>query len=295
MENIEILVDQRAANGEGPAWDPQSQVLYWVDIVRATIFIYDPLQKTNKSIDLSNRFSSIGTLAPRKKGGLLFAPDRNIASLNLETLEVEILAELEKDLPDNRFNDGKCDPAGRFLVGSMAKKPDGTPVGSLYCMDPDHSVRKLRDGLIISNGMGWSPDHQLFYLADSLSRDVWVYDYDLSRGEIEHQRVAFRLPDGMGVADGLTVDRQGLVWLAIWDAACITRWDPHTGKMVEKHDFPALRTSSCIFGGRNMDELYVTSATTGLSDQDWKDFPYNGALMRKKMNVQGMETFSFAG
>ncbi len=295
MESIEILVDQKALNGEGPAWDAQAQVLYWVDIKRSTIFVFDPASNTNRSIDLSDQFSSIGTVAPRDKGGLLFAPDRKIATLDLDTLEIKIMAELEKDLPGNRFNDGKCDPYGRFLVGSMARQPDGKPVGSLYCVETDLTIRKLRDGLIISNGMGWSPDFQKFYLADSNSRDIWVYDYDLERGEIENQRVAFRLPDEPGVADGLTVDQEGLIWLAIWDGACITRWNPKNGKMVEKHDFPALRTTSCVFGGMNMDELYITSATIDLSDQDWRDFPHNGALMRKKLGVKGMETFSFMG
>ena len=295
LESVEILVDQQAINGEGPAWDAEKQVLYWVDIVRATIFIYDPASNTNRSIDLSDQFSSIGTVAPRKKGGLLFAPDRKIATLDLNTLEVKILAELEKDIPGNRFNDGKCDPYGRFLVGSMARQPDGQPVGSLYCVDTDLTVRKLRDGLIISNGMGWSPDFLQFYLADSNSRDIWVYDYDLERGEIAHQQVAFRLPDEPGVADGLTVDQEGLIWLAVWDGACITRWDPKSGKMVEKHVFPALRTSSCVFGGKNMDELYVSSAAYGLSNQDLIDFPHNGALMRKKLGVKGMQTFAFMG
>ena len=295
MDPIEILVDQKALNGEGPAWDAEKQVLYWVDIKRATIFVYDPVLQTNRSINLSDQFTSIGTVAPCKNGGLLFAPDRKIAALDLATLEIKILTELEKDMPGNRFNDGKCDPYGRFLVGSMARQPDGKPVGSLYCVETDLTIRKLRDGLIISNGMGWSPDFLQFYLADSDSRDIWVYDYDLERGEIENQRVAFHLADLPGVADGLTVDEEGLIWLAIWDGACITRWNPKNGKMVEKHDFPALRTTSCVFGGMNMDELYITSATIDLSDQDWKDYPYNGALMRKKLGVKGMETFAFMG
>ncbi len=240
-------------------------------------------------------FPASGRLHPVKKADYFLHRIEKLPHWILNTLEVKILAELEKDMPGNRFNDGKCDPHGRFLVGSMARQPDGKPVGSLYCVDTDLTIRKLRDGLIISNGMGWSPDFLQFYLADSDSRDIWVYDYDLERGEIENQRVAFHLADLPGVADGLTVDQEGLIWLAIWDGACITRWNPKNGKMVEKHDFPALRTTSCVFGGMNMDELYITSATIDLSDQDWKDYPYNGALMRKKLGVKGMETFSFMG
>ena len=295
MKSVEILVDQKALNGVGPVWDAQAQVLYWVDIVRATIFVFDPGTGQNRQIDLSGQFSTIGTLVTRKKGGLIFAPDNCIASLDPVTLSVRILAKPEVNIPGNRFNDGKCDPAGRFFVGSMAKKPDGTPSGSLYVMDSDLSVRKLRDGLIISNGMGWSPDSCLFYLADSFSRDVWVYDYDLERGEIDHKRVAFRLPDSIGVADGLTVDQEGMIWLAVWDEGCVMRWNPYKGKLLETIHFPAKRTTSCVFGGPEMDELYVTSATIDLLEKDWQDYPHNGALMRVKTGIKGMESFSFSG
>jgi sugar lactone lactonase YvrE len=295
MDSVEILVDEHALNGEGPVWDARAQELYWVDIVKAAIFIYNPASGLNRKIDLSGRFSSIGTLVLREQGGLIFAPDRSIAALDLETLSVQILAEPEKHLPGNRFNDGKCDPLGRFLVGSMAIQPDGRPGGSLYSLDTDLSLKKLRDGLVISNGMGWSPDGRRFYLADSFSRDIWVYDYDLQRGEIANERVAFRLPEGMGVADGLTVDQEGLLWLAVWDGACILRCDPYSGKLVQRLDFPARRTSCCVFGGQDLDELYVTSAAIGLQDEDWQEFPHNGALMRKKMPVKGLPSYTFQG
>lgn len=295
MNSVEILVDQKALNGEGPVWDSVAQVLYWVDIFRATIFIFDPKTGQNRHIDLSDQFSTIGTLVTRKKGGLILAPDNCIASLDLETLTIRILAEPEINLPGNRFNDGKCDPAGRFLVGSMAKKPDGAPIGSLYSLEPDLSVRKLRDGLIISNGMGWSPDYRRFYLADSASRDIWFYDYDLERGEIDHQQIAFTLPDGNGVADGLTVDQEGMVWLAVWDGGCVMRWDPYTGKLIKTIHFPAKRTTCCVFGGSQMDELYITSATIDLQEKDWQNYPQNGALMRIKPGIKGMESFSFSG
>ena len=295
MPAPEILVNCRPTNGEGPAWDVDAQLLYWVDIPNATIFAYDPHSGENRSFDLSDRFGCIGTLVPRKSGGILFTPERKIASFDLRSGQVEILAEVEADLPGNRFNDGKCDPAGRFLAGTMKNKPDGTPAGALYSMDKDHSVRKLRDGLHISNGLGWSPDYRLFYLADSASRDVWMYDYDLASGDISNQRVAFRLPEGAGVADGLTTDTEGMVWLALWDGAAVTRWNPRSGELLATYPFPAKRTTCPVFGGAEMDELYVTSASIDMSAADWAAYPYNGALMRLKTSVRGMPTFAFAG
>jgi sugar lactone lactonase YvrE len=292
--NPEILVDQKALTGEGPSWDARQQVLYWVDIPRATIYIYDPVTRQNDAIDLSNHFSSIGTVAPCAKGGLLFTPERKIAHYDFSSQRFSILAEVEFDLPGNRLNDGKCDPCGRFLAGTMQNKPDGTPTGSLYIMDTDTSVRKLVDGLVISNGLGWSPDYRTFYLADSFSKDLWAFDYDLEHGKISRQRTAFTLQDGDGVADGLTTDTDGMLWLALWDGACIQRWNPRMGELLATYPFPARRTSCPVFGGTNMNELYVTSAAIGLEEADWLAYPHNGALMRLKTEFTGMPSFPFA-
>ncbi len=291
----EILVNERALTGESPSWDMENHLLYWVDIPNAKIFVYNPYTNHNRVINLSNHFSTISTVAPRKSGGLIFTPDRKIAALDLRTEQVTILAEVERDVPGNRFNDGKCDPAGRFLVGTMKNKPDGEPGGSLYIMEPDLTVRKLLDGLHISNGLGWSPDYTKFYLADSSSKSVLVFDYDLKKGELSNQRSAFTLPPGMGVADGLTVDTQGMIWLAMWDGAQITRWNPKTGQYLDIYKFPAKRTSSCVFGGADLDELYVTSAAIGLEEKDHQIYPYNGALMRFRTMYKGLPSFAFAG
>jgi sugar lactone lactonase YvrE len=291
----EILVNERALNGEGPSWDMENHLLYWVDIPNAKIFVYNPYTNHNRVINLSNHFSSIGTVAPRQSGGLIFAPDRKIAALDLRTEQVTILGEVERNVPENRFNDGKCDPAGRFLVGTMKNNPDGEPGGSLYIMEADLSVRKLLGGLHISNGMGWSPDYTQFYLADSASKVVWAFDYDLKKGAISNRRSAFTLPPGMGVADGLTVDNQGMIWLAMWDGAQITRWNPKTGQYLDIYKFPAKRTSCCVFGGVDLDELYVTSASVGLEEKDHQIYPYNGALMRLRTMYRGMPSFAFAG
>ena len=143
--------------------------------------------------------------------------------------------------------------------------------------------------------MGWSPDYRSFYLADSYSRDIWAFDYDLETGDIAHQRVAFTLLEGDAVADGLTTDLDGMVWLALWDGARIQRWDPRSGELLASYPFPAKRTSCPVFGGDEMNELYVTSAAVGLSGEDWQAYPHNGALMRLKTEFKGMPSFAFGG
>jgi len=290
-----VLVDQKALTGEGPSWDARQKVLYWVDIPLVRIHVYHPAARLNQTIDLSKQFSSIGTVAPCASGGVIFAPDRTIAHYDFSSQKITILAEVEADKPEHRFNDGKCDPQGRFLAGTMRKDPDGSYPGALYSMEKDGKVRKLLDGLGISNGLGWSPDYRSFYLADSYSREVSVFDYDIETGNITHQRVAFTLPQGYGVADGLTTDLDGMVWLALWDGACIQRWDPRSGELLGSYPFPAKRTSCPVFGGEEMNELYVTSAAVGLSDADWQDYPHNGALMRLETKFKGMPSFAFGG
>jgi len=278
QNNPEILVDQKALTGEGPSWDAQRQVLYWVDIPRATIYVYNPATQQNQGIDLSKDFSSIGAVVGCRSGGLLFTPERKIAYFDFDQPTYQILAEVEEDLPGNRFNDGKCDPYGRFLTGTMQNAPDGTATGSLYIMERDTKVRKLLDGLVISNGLGWSPDYRTFYLADSYSKDVWAFDYDLENGNLSRKRTAFTLQEGSGVADGLTTDTDGMVWLALWDGACVQRWDPRSGELLATYPFPAKRTSCPVFGGANMKDLYITSAAVGLQDADGQHYPHNGPL-----------------
>jgi sugar lactone lactonase YvrE len=289
----EILVDQKSFTGECPSWDAFRQVLYWVDIPRATIYVYNPNTRQNQGIDLSHHFSSIGAVVSCKSGGLLFTPERKIAYFDFEKLSFQILAEVENNLPGNRFNDGKCDPYGRLLAGTMQNTPDGNPTGSLYIMERDTKVRKLLDGLVISNGMGWSPDYHTFYLADSFSKNVWAFDYDLEHGNISRQRTAFTLQDGDGVADGLTTDMEGKIWLALWDGACIQRWDPRSGELLATYPFPAKRTSCPVFGGKEVNELYVTSAAKGLEETDLQAYPHNGALMRLKTEFTGLPSFPF--
>lgn len=291
----EVLVDQKALTGEGPSWDARQKVLYWVDIPRACIHVYHPAARLNQTIDLGKQFSTIGTVAPSASGGVIFAPDRKIAHYDFANQQITILAEVEADKPEHRFNDGKCDPHGRFLAGTMRKEPDGSYPGALYSMEKDGKVHKLLDGLGISNGLGWNPDYRSFYLADSYSRDIFAFDYDLETGKISHQRAAFTLPEGEAVADGMTTDQDGMVWLALWDGACIQRWDPRSGELLSTYSFPAKRTSCPVFGGEKMNELFVTSAAVGLSEEDWQAYPHNGALMRLKTKFKGMPSFAFGG
>ncbi|MBM3125807.1 MAG: SMP-30/gluconolactonase/LRE family protein [Chloroflexi bacterium] len=279
----ELFLDAKAILGEGPAWDARQGILYWVDIVGKRAYAGpDPLTQLDETV---------GCLAPRKDGHLLLGKGVSLADLNPASGELQVLARLESEPPINRINDGKCDPAGRFLVGTMDSN-EKEASGSLYSFDGGQA-RRLLDGIHISNGLAWSPDHQTFYYIDTPTRIVTAFDYDLTSGEIAYPRPAFQIPEQLGWPDGMTSDVEGNLWIAMWGGAQVTRWDPKAGQLLEQIPVPALHASSCVFGGRDMNELYVTSARQGLNRSDLDQYPHSGSLFRIVTKTEGMPTFTF--
>jgi len=145
----------------------------------------------------------------------------------------------------------------------------------------------------ISNGLTWSPDHKTFYYIDTPTREVKAFDYDVKTGKVGNKRIAIHIPESLGWPDGMTSDIQGNLWIAMWGGAQLTKWNPHTGALLEQISVPALHTSACIFGGKNMNELYITSARHGMSESDKKKYPHSGGLFKLITNVEGMPTFEF--
>jgi sugar lactone lactonase YvrE len=290
--DIELLVDAKATLGEGPIWDSQTQSIYWIDILNKRIY--------SGSDVLAELDELVGCMAPRKKGGLILALSRgankgrsSFASLDLDLIKLTYLSSLKDEPSNNRFNDGKCDPRGRFLAGTMDMGEE-EPKGSLYSYDGT-SITTLLSNVTISNGLTWSPDHKTFYYIDTPTREVKAFDYDFDTGAIANPRLVVHIPESLGWPDGMTSDKQGRLWIAMWGGAQITRWDPNTGQLLEKIPVPAKNVSSCIFGGKNMNELYITSARKGLDESTLTRYPLTGGLFRLQTKVEGMPTFEFAG
>ena len=151
----------------------------------------------------------------------------------------------------------------------------------------------MLSGVTISNGLAWSVDHKTFYYIDTPTREVKAFDYDLATGQIANPRVAIYVPESLGWPDGMTSDTDGNLWIAMWGGAQVTKWNPNTGKLLEQIPVPALHTSACVFGGKDMNELYVTSARKGMSEADLKKYPLSGGLFKVITNVEGMPTFEF--
>ncbi|MBK7452787.1 MAG: SMP-30/gluconolactonase/LRE family protein [Anaerolineales bacterium] len=277
----ELILDARATLGEGPAWDSKTQTLYWVDILEKRIY-------ANTEI-LAQLDGFIGCLAPRKNGNLLLGTHLGFADLEPASGQLTVLASLDEPTT-NRINDGKCDPAGRFLAGTMDMN-ETDPSGSLYSFNGE--LTRLLDGVRISNGLAWSVDQKTFYYIDTPTREVKAFDYDPATGQIANPRAVIRVPEALGWPDGMTADMKGNLWIAMWGGAQVTKWNPDTGQLLEQIPVPALQTSSCVFGGSHMNELHITSARKGMSTADLNKYPLSGGLFKVITNGEGMPTFEF--
>jgi len=288
---LQLVVDAHAQLGEGPIWDDESKRLYWVDILSNHLHAYDPATKVNRTWDVGQH---VGTVVPRAQGGVMLALYGGFAAFDLETEEMTFFTDPEADLPGNRFNDGKCDPAGRFWAGSMAYE-NPSDQGNLWRLDLDGSVHKIMDNIAISNGLVWSSDSKTFYYIDTRAYNVRAYDYDDASGNISNERVVIEVKQGMGGPDGMAIDAEDKLWVAHFGGGCIRRWDPESGRVMETVDVPAAQTTACAFGGPDLDTLYITCAAMGLSDAQRAEQPHAGGLFAIKTSVRGRPTFRFAG
>ena len=288
----ELIFDGHAALGEGPIWDDEREVLYWVDIVGNLLNVYDPQKQENQAYDIGQ---SVGTVVPTQEPGkLMLALQDGFATYELEKQTVTFLQDPEAHLPGNRFNDGKCDPAGRFWAGTMASSAQGKQ-GSLYCLDTDGQVRKMLGDIGISNGLAWSLDGSLMYYIDTNTSAVRAFDFDMASGEISNSKIIIEVPKSMGFPDGMTIDAEGMLWIALWGGGQVGRWNPHDGKLLQSVACPVSRTTACAFGGKALDTLYITSAAVGLSEEERQREPHAGGLFAVQPGCQGVAAYRFGG
>ena len=288
----EVLVAHTCLLGEGPVWNRAEQCILWLDVLRGQIHSYYPETKTHKTFNV-NRM--VGAVVIRRAGGLLAALQDGFALINTNYNTVIPIADPEAQLPGNRFNDGKCDPAGRFWAGTMSLT-EAPNAGSLYVLEPNLSVSKKIEGTTISNGMAWSPDNSTFYYIDTPTMQVVAYDYNTATGEISNKRVAIQVADEEGYPDGMTIDTEGMLWIAHWDGWQVARWNPNTGEKLLSIPLPVARVSCCTFGGETYEDLYITTAKKELSEKELKEQPLAGALfIVRNCGFKGMAPFEFKG
>jgi len=290
-QELELVADVKAVLGEGPSWHAERELLYWVDIEGQQVHEFNPADRTDQTIPVG---SLVGAVVPMDEGGLLLAARDGFYRLNPQTGEQDLIGKPEREPAGNRFNDAKCDPRGRLWAGTMSLD-DQPSQGSLYCLEADGRIRPVLTGVTISNGLAWSADGGTFYYIDTPTRQVLAYDFDAEEGALSNPRTAVHFPEGEGYPDGMTIDAEGMLWVAHWGGGKVSRFHPATGERLTEIAFPAELVTSCAFGGRDLDELYITTARTGLAEDRLQKQPSAGGLFRIKPGVKGTPTIGYAG
>ena len=271
---IDRFIDCKNELGEGPVWCPIEEKLWWIDISNPHLFCAD---RNGQVISDWLLPKPPGSFAIREDGTLYITFRSGPALFKPKSGEITFLSVPSLDLGDTRFNDGKTDRKGRFWVGTMDKKVERS-IGALYRFDGLTLLKKVDQGFTISNGIGWSPDNKTMYFADTPSRSIISYDYDLDTGNICNKKLFVQCDAGQGGPDGLTVDSEGGVWSVQFDRWCINRYDK-SGKLSQVVELPVQRPTSAVFGGENFQTLFVTTATMHLTVLELNNQPLAGAVL----------------
>lgn len=285
----DIVIHERSILGEGAIWDHKSQVLHWVDIEGKKLNCYNPTLDKN---DFFNLPQQIGTVVPCVSGKLLIALEDGLYFFNQYGILGECIQKIEDSIPTNRCNDGKCDSLGRFWVGTMPMAAD-KPVGSLYCYSLKTGIKKELNKLTVSNGLAWDRNNETIYFIDTLTSAIDIYEFDNHSGTILQKKGTIKIPKSEGFPDGMTIDSDGLLWVALWAGAGVIRCNPKTLKIEDKITLNAKNVTSCSFGGKDLSTLYITTATSGLTGKEILKFPDSGKLLSLNVGVKGVKTNYF--
>lgn len=282
----QLVFDAKAELAEGPVW--HDEALWWVDINAGTLNRLAPDTGLNTS-KASGDF--LGVAVPTLEGNWLVAQRHNVSRMDWSTGRLTVLAELPPGDPRLRFNDGKCDPDGRFFVGTMHR--DGlSERGAFYRLDGAHLVRQFGD-VSISNGLDWSPDATRFYYADSAASRIDVFDYDAGSGTMHNRRPLAKIPVERGFPDGLCCDANGNLWVALWGGGAVVCLDGRSGAELERVQLQVSQPTSCAFGGADSGELFITSAWQGLSQEQRSKEPCAGGIFSLRPGVKGRSAAKF--
>jgi sugar lactone lactonase YvrE len=284
----ELLFKAGAQLAEGPLWDSRTQSLWWVDIPAAKLHCFDPATGKDQSFDVGQ---PIGAVVPEEGRGLVLALADGFA--RFEGGRVSPLAPLPAQDPALRLNDGKCDPAGRFWAGSTAY--DGRRgKASLFCLDGGLNVSLKLAGVSCSNGLGWSQDERWMYYIDSPTQRLVRFGYHAASGSIGKAETLLEIPEAEGIPDGLSMDREGRLWIALFNGGKLLHFDPRAGRLLgEIRVEGARQVTSCAFGGPDLGTLYITTAAENLSPEEAQAQPLAGSLFQARPAMGGLKAHSF--
>ena len=284
-----LLFQSENILGEGPLWHTARHSFFWVDIDGRSFHEYKWPEGTVQNWQLENRVS---LLIEHADGNLVLGLQGGLAYYDLATSTMTPLLEIEKEITNNRTNDGACDPQGRIWVGTMDRQCLAGK-GSLYCIDANFHLEKKLNGISVSNGIVWTADGSRMYYTDSPTQEVQSFIFDGYTGSITFDKIAITIEKENGSPDGMCMDEEGMLWIAQWGGFGVYRWDPVRSRMLGKIDVPVPQVSSCAFGGKNGDQLFITTARENMSDEEIAKFPLSGNLFIAQPGVKGIPVHKF--
>jgi sugar lactone lactonase YvrE len=289
---VECVVDTRAGVGETPIWDEKAGLLWWIDCLGPTVHRFRPDEGRDEIVPVEIDSAHVGAIALVEGGGLLVLDGSGLWR-HAANGGRKLLAKPDQDRPQNVPNDGKCDPQGRFWFGTMHNQ-SREESGRLYRYDTARGLVAMDEGFSCSNGMGWSSDGRRMYFVDMMPGRILVYDFDGRDGTLSNRRLFAQIAPTEGIPDGLAVDAAGGVWVAHWDGWCLSRFAPD-GKRIAKIDLPVERPTCPAFGGKDMRDVYITSAAMELTGDRLAKGPLAGSLFRLRSDVAGPKAVRFRG
>ncbi|HYG42400.1 MAG TPA: SMP-30/gluconolactonase/LRE family protein [Bordetella sp.] len=289
MSEVHVVVAGKNRLGEVPVWSPTRKLLFWIDVREPALYAHDPGSGSVRAYPLPE---VVGSFCETRSGRLLLALKSGLFFLEPESGALQPWFDPEPQLPNNRLNDGKCDRQGRFWVGSM-NDGDRIPSGTLYSVRGDGQATAHFSGITIPNSLAWSPDGRRMYFADTPTKRILVYDFDVDDGVAHSARTFLDMSGHAGRPDGATVDADGCLWSAEIHAGRVVRYTPD-GRQDYVVQLPVTGVTACAFGGSHFETLYITTATQGLTEQARNEQPLAGALFAVDVGIRGVAEAPFA-
>jgi sugar lactone lactonase YvrE len=287
---VELVLDIRAELGESPVWDDRRQRLVFVDIMRGHVHEFNPATGADHVLEVGQ---PVGSVALAEAGDWIVAAQDGFYRLDPDRGTLALIAHVEADLAGNRMNDGAVDAAGRFWAGTM--EIIGTRErGCLYRLDPDGTVHCMLAPVSTSNGIDWSPAGDIMYYVDTPLGRIDAFNFALHTGAISYRRTFVNVPASFGHPDGLVVDAEGFIWLALWQGAAVHRYAPN-GRLNRVVNLPVSLVTKCAFGGPDLDDLYITTARIGLDEAGQACELPAGGVFRVRPGVQGRPAHRYRG
>lgn len=287
---VQPVFDIGIEHGEGPLWDVATNSLYWVDLLVGDIYCGDIAtgKVSKKSIG-----QPLGVIALRQNGGIVVAAYQGFGFTDMkEDTAVDFFNNPQPAYPETRFNDGKVDPLGNFVAGTMTF--DGIkPIGNLFSLHTNKETICLESNLLLSNGIDWSPDGTKCYLADTNAHVVYSYDYHINNGTLSNRKNFIDFT-GDECPDGLCVDTEGNLWIAMWGGSCINQFDKN-GTKIKTIELPVTHPTSCCFGGNDLSTLFITTSRLPLSNKQKEEQLFAGKILSLQVNNKGQIMRRFKG